>query len=118
MALVQASKAGDIAAFEKLVSRYDRKLLRVAQNIWKIGLQSPTRNRQRSACKLSGVPVMTGDCVDPDWSHGRIIELKATIARENYQARLMRSSDRKRMAQRSGMMCDKPDLTLHTSLSD
>jgi RNA polymerase sigma factor (sigma-70 family) len=33
MALVQASKAGDIAAFEKLVNRYDRKLLRVAQNI-------------------------------------------------------------------------------------
>jgi RNA polymerase sigma-70 factor, ECF subfamily len=33
MALVQASKAGDIAAFEKLVNRYDRKLLRVAQHI-------------------------------------------------------------------------------------
>jgi RNA polymerase sigma-70 factor, ECF subfamily len=33
MALVQASKAGDVAAFERLVSRYDRKLLRIAQNI-------------------------------------------------------------------------------------
>ena len=28
-----ASKAGDIAAFEELVTRYDRKLLRIAQNI-------------------------------------------------------------------------------------
>jgi len=31
--LVIASKAGDIAAFEELVTRYDRKLLRIAQNI-------------------------------------------------------------------------------------
>ncbi len=31
--LVMASKAGDIAAFEELVTRYDRKLLRIAQNI-------------------------------------------------------------------------------------
>jgi len=31
--LVLASKAGDVAAFEELVTRYDRKLLRVAQHI-------------------------------------------------------------------------------------
>jgi RNA polymerase sigma-70 factor (ECF subfamily) len=31
--LVLASKAGDIAAFEKLVARYNRKLLRIAQHI-------------------------------------------------------------------------------------
>jgi RNA polymerase sigma-70 factor, ECF subfamily len=33
VALVHASKAGNLAAFEELVSRYDRRLLRVAQNI-------------------------------------------------------------------------------------
>lgn len=31
--LVLASKAGDVAAFEKLVARYHRKLLRIAQHI-------------------------------------------------------------------------------------
>jgi RNA polymerase sigma-70 factor (ECF subfamily) len=31
--LVLASRAGNVAAFEELVTRYDRKLLRVAQNI-------------------------------------------------------------------------------------
>ncbi len=31
--LVLASKAGDVAAFEELVERYDRKLLRIAQHI-------------------------------------------------------------------------------------
>src|SRR4051794_8922368 len=31
--LVNASKAGDIAAFEELVRRYDRKLLRIAQHV-------------------------------------------------------------------------------------
>ena len=31
--LVQASKNGDIAAFEELVKHYERKLLRVAQNV-------------------------------------------------------------------------------------
>lgn len=31
--LVLASKAGDVAAFEELVARYDRKLLRIAQHI-------------------------------------------------------------------------------------
>src|SRR5258708_8909190 len=31
--LVLASKAGNVAAFEELVTRYDRKLLRVAQHI-------------------------------------------------------------------------------------
>ncbi len=31
--LVTASKAGDLAAFEELVARYDCKLLRIAQNI-------------------------------------------------------------------------------------
>jgi RNA polymerase sigma-70 factor (ECF subfamily) len=31
--LVLATKAGDVAAFEKLVERYDRKLLRIAQHI-------------------------------------------------------------------------------------
>ena len=31
--LVHASKAGDIAAFEELVKRYDRQLLRIAQHV-------------------------------------------------------------------------------------
>jgi RNA polymerase sigma-70 factor (ECF subfamily) len=31
--LVNASKTGDIAAFEELVRRYDRKLLRIAQHV-------------------------------------------------------------------------------------
>src|SRR5260370_10216662 len=31
--LVHASKNGDVAAFEQLVKRYDRKLLRIAQNV-------------------------------------------------------------------------------------
>jgi RNA polymerase sigma-70 factor (ECF subfamily) len=38
LALVHATKNGDIAAFEELVRRYDRKLLRIASNI--------TRNRE------------------------------------------------------------------------
>jgi RNA polymerase sigma-70 factor, ECF subfamily len=38
--LVQASKHGDIAAFEQLVKRYDRTLLRIAQSV--------TRNREDS----------------------------------------------------------------------
>src|ERR1700720_1206356 len=38
--LVHASKNGDVAAFEQLVKRYDRKLLRIAQNI--------THNREDS----------------------------------------------------------------------
>lgn len=33
LALVHASKNGDIAAFEGLVKRYDRKLLRITQNL-------------------------------------------------------------------------------------
>jgi RNA polymerase sigma-70 factor (ECF subfamily) len=33
LVLVHASKNGDVAAFEQLVRRYDRKLLRIAQNI-------------------------------------------------------------------------------------
>jgi RNA polymerase sigma-70 factor, ECF subfamily len=33
LALVRASKKGDAAAFEGLVKRYDRKLLRMAQNL-------------------------------------------------------------------------------------
>jgi RNA polymerase sigma-70 factor (ECF subfamily) len=33
LVLVHASKNGDIAAFEQLVRRYDRKLLRIAQNV-------------------------------------------------------------------------------------
>ena len=32
-ALVQASRGGDLAAFEQLVKRYDAKLLRIAQNV-------------------------------------------------------------------------------------
>ena len=40
MDLVQASKNGDGAAFEQLVKRYDRKLLRIAQSV--------TRNREDS----------------------------------------------------------------------
>jgi RNA polymerase sigma-70 factor (ECF subfamily) len=32
-ALVQASRGGDVAAFEQLVKRYDAKLLRIAQNV-------------------------------------------------------------------------------------
>jgi len=31
--LVHASKDGDVAAFEQLVKRYDRKLLRIAQSV-------------------------------------------------------------------------------------
>jgi RNA polymerase sigma-70 factor (ECF subfamily) len=38
--LVHASKEGDIAAFEKLVKRYDRRLLRISQTV--------TRNREDS----------------------------------------------------------------------
>jgi len=33
LALVHASKNGDLAAFGELVKRYDRKLLRIAQNV-------------------------------------------------------------------------------------
>ena len=33
LALVHASKNGDVAAFEQLVKRYDRKLLRIAQSV-------------------------------------------------------------------------------------
>jgi RNA polymerase sigma-70 factor, ECF subfamily len=33
LALVHACKTGDLAAFEQLVKRYDRRLLRIAQNI-------------------------------------------------------------------------------------
>jgi len=40
MALVHATKNGDVAAFEQLVRRYDRKLLRIAQSI--------THNREDS----------------------------------------------------------------------
>jgi RNA polymerase sigma-70 factor (ECF subfamily) len=38
--LVHASKAGDVAAFEQLVKRYDRRLLRISQTV--------TRNREDS----------------------------------------------------------------------
>jgi RNA polymerase sigma-70 factor (ECF subfamily) len=38
--LVHASKKGDVAAFEQLVKRYDRRLLRISQNV--------TRNREDS----------------------------------------------------------------------
>src|ERR1700722_17874055 len=40
MELVHASKNGDVAAFEQLVKRYDRKLLRIAQSV--------THNREDS----------------------------------------------------------------------
>jgi RNA polymerase sigma-70 factor (ECF subfamily) len=40
MELVHASKNGDVAAFEELVKRYDRKLLRIAQSV--------THNREDS----------------------------------------------------------------------
>lgn len=33
LSLVHASKGGDVAAFEELVKRYDRKLLRIAQHL-------------------------------------------------------------------------------------
>ena len=33
LALVHACKGGDVSAFEELVKRYDRKLLRIAQNL-------------------------------------------------------------------------------------
>jgi RNA polymerase sigma-70 factor (ECF subfamily) len=33
LALVHASKRGDVGAFEELVKRYDRKLLRIAQHL-------------------------------------------------------------------------------------
>jgi len=35
LALVHASRGGDVAAFEQLVKRYDAKLLRIAQNVTK-----------------------------------------------------------------------------------
>jgi RNA polymerase sigma-70 factor (ECF subfamily) len=38
--LVHASKRGDLAAFEQLVKRYDRRLLRISQTV--------TRNREDS----------------------------------------------------------------------
>ena len=38
--LVHASKNGDVAAFEQLVKRYDRKLFRIAQSV--------THNREDS----------------------------------------------------------------------
>src|SRR6201998_4495338 len=38
--LVHASKKGDVAAFEQLVKRYDRRLLRISQTV--------TRNREDS----------------------------------------------------------------------
>src|ERR1700732_4687110 len=40
MDLVHACKNGDVAAFEQLVKRYDRKLLRIAQSV--------THNREDS----------------------------------------------------------------------
>jgi len=40
LTLVQASKNGDVAAFEQLVKRYDRKLFRIAQSV--------THNREDS----------------------------------------------------------------------
>ena len=40
MDLVHAGKNGDVTAFEELVKRYDRKLLRIAQSV--------TRNREDS----------------------------------------------------------------------
>jgi RNA polymerase sigma-70 factor (ECF subfamily) len=40
LTLVRASKDGDVAAFEELVKRYDRKLLRIAQSV--------THNREDS----------------------------------------------------------------------
>src|SRR5579872_6700527 len=40
LTLVQASKNGDVAAFEQLVRRYDRKLFRIAQSV--------THNREDS----------------------------------------------------------------------
>jgi RNA polymerase sigma-70 factor (ECF subfamily) len=40
LTLVHAAKEGDVSAFEKLVRRYDRKLLRVAQSV--------TRNREEA----------------------------------------------------------------------
>lgn len=33
LALVHATRAGDVAAFEQIVKRYDRKLLRIAQHV-------------------------------------------------------------------------------------
>src|SRR5690349_3228325 len=33
LTLVHASKGGDVSAFEELVKRYDRKLLRIAQHL-------------------------------------------------------------------------------------
>jgi len=40
MDLVHASKNGDVAAFEQLIKRYDRKLLRIAHHV--------THNREDS----------------------------------------------------------------------
>jgi hypothetical protein len=33
LTLVHAAKEGDISAFDKLIRRYDRKLLRIAQSV-------------------------------------------------------------------------------------
>jgi hypothetical protein len=48
--LVHASKNADVAAFEQLVKRYDRKLLRIAQSITHIitGKIRKTRFRKLS----------------------------------------------------------------------
>jgi RNA polymerase sigma-70 factor (ECF subfamily) len=46
--LVQASKNGDVAAFEQLVKRYDRNLFRIAQSVTHNQEDSRTRFRKPS----------------------------------------------------------------------
>ena len=52
-ALVQASRGGDVAAFEQLVKRYDAKLLSL---MWPIGLQIPKcYTAHQSSAKFSSL---------------------------------------------------------------
>jgi hypothetical protein len=46
--LVHASKKGDVAAFEQLVKRYDRRLLRISQTVTRNRKIPKTRFRKRS----------------------------------------------------------------------
>jgi hypothetical protein len=49
--LVHASKRGDLAAFEQLVKRYDRRLLRISQTVTHNGEDSEDATLQNSALK-------------------------------------------------------------------
>src|SRR6266436_1375613 len=53
--LVHASKNGDIAAFEQLVKRYDRKLLRIAQYVTHNREDAQDAVQELTGCQLFGV---------------------------------------------------------------